>query len=222
MKKILVLGDSHSLVWKYIQKNRLMPGYKFYTKAVHGATSQGVNNPNSKTNSLHLFEQAIQNNQNLDYVMVMLGEVDCGFTIWYYAENYNTPIKEQLQRSVSSYKKFLNEQILKYYKKEQVILLGSILPTIQDQTNRKLLKGARSKVNTLLSERTALTIEYNNMIKEIARQNKMLYTDITSIIYDNNTKSVKKEFLHKKEFNHHLDNAASAPVWINALSSIIK
>ena len=222
MKNILVLGDSHSEVFKYIQNNKLSNRYNFITVSVGGATSQGVNNPNSKTNSLIRFQQALQNTSSFDYVLIMLGEVDCGFTIWYYADNYNVSVEEQLERSLNGYKKFLNDHVHTKFSNDKIILAGSILPTIKDQTDKRLLMGERAKVKTGILERTKLTLEYNNKLKEICNQNNYNYIDITKDTYDFDKKQVKQEYLNEDPYDHHLDNKSSSKLWINELNKIIE
>ena len=57
--KILVLGDSHSEVFRFIDtedKDYFFP----YICTVAGATAQGAVNMNSKTNALRVFNEVIQ------------------------------------------------------------------------------------------------------------------------------------------------------------------
>lgn len=220
-RKVLVIGDSHCLVWNYIKHNNLLPGYTFTVKHVNGATSQGINNPNSKTNALPIFQRVIQNNHNKDYIMISLGEVDCGFALWYNSEKYNIPINEQLNKSLESYVIFLETVVKKFFKNKQIILLGSTLPTIEDQTDKRFLKGARSSITASLVDRTALTFLYNRKLNEIARQYGLNFIDISNQTYDKNSKSVKKEFLHDDEFDHHLDPSKSAILWVDNFKKLI-
>jgi hypothetical protein len=48
---------------------------------VGGATAQGAVNPNSKTDALAIFQKKIKYT-NADNILIMLGEVDCGYLIW--------------------------------------------------------------------------------------------------------------------------------------------
>jgi len=215
--KILVLGDSHADVWRHIDSD-----IKFDVLPVGGATSTGVNKPNSKSNSLIAFRQKIKETKESDYVMIMLGEVDCGFAIWYYAEKYKIPIDKQLAQSLTAYEKFLNEEILKKFHNTQVIIVGSVLPTIKDQTNKMFLKGARSQINASLIDRTKLTIDYNSELKIIARRLGTHYIDITNELLGSNG-VIKDEYLNKDPYNHHLDTDIASKVWFQKLqTSVIK
>ena len=219
MKKVLVIGDSHALVWDYLQKKGTCTNYKFNVKHVNGATSQGVNNPNSKTHALTHFKESISLHNDSDYIMISLGEVDCGFAIWYYADNHNVSIEDQLYRSLDSYQEFLLSQVIPVFK-NNIILMGSILPTIEDQTDKKLLAGARSKVKTGIVERTELTLRYNTKLKKIAEDLKLFYIDITEDIYDPVSKKVLPYYKHKKPYNHHLNNKTSSKAWIRQLNQL--
>ena len=220
MKNILVIGDSHVDVWNYIDKKNFIPNVSFNVNRVPGATSQGVNNPNSKTNALPIFETAILDNQNADYIMISLGEVDCGFAIWYYADQFGIPVEDQLRRSLDAYELFLNNVVLKVFKPSQVILLSSILPTIEDQTDKKLLAGARSKVTSSIVDRTTLTVKYNNKLLKLVNKYKFRYIDITSDILNTTTNTVDLKFKHKNPHNHHLNRKTSSTIYIKRFNQL--
>jgi len=219
MKKILVIGDSHCLIWDYIQKQNIFSECEFNVKHVDGATSQGVNNPNSKTCALTKFKEIISLYSSSDYIMISLGEVDCGFAIWYYADHYNVSIEEQLNRSLKSYEDFLLSEVIPVFG-NRVILMGSVLPTIEDQTDKRLLVGARSKVETGIVERTSLTIRYNLELEKISASLNLFYIDITRNIYDTVSKKILPLYKHKNPYNHHLDNERSSNLWIQKLTQL--
>lgn len=220
MKNILVIGDSHSLIWKYIDHNNLLPNFSFKVIHVDGATSQGVNNPNSKTNALIIFDQVIKKNKNCDYIIISLGEVDCGFAIWYYADKFNVSVNDQLLRSLNAYETFLKNTVLPNFDPKKIILLSSILPTIEDQTNKKFLAGARSEVTTPLIERTKLTIEYNKELCNISQKYNLHYIDITNDILDIESKTVDIKFKNKNPCDHHLNKETASSVYIKHLNQL--
>ena len=84
---ILVLGDSHSNVFNLSKKD-------FLVEFIGGATAQGSVNPNSKTNSLNIFTEKLKtlDLSKISNVIIMLGEVDCGFVIWYRHKKHNISI----------------------------------------------------------------------------------------------------------------------------------
>ena len=154
-----------------------------------------------------------------DYIMISLGEVDCGFAIWYHADNHNVSIPEQLNRSLDSYQDFLLSEVIPVFK-NKIILMGSILPTIEDQTDKRLLAGARSKVKTGIIERTELTLRYNLKLKKIAADFNLFYIDITEDTYDPVSKKILSQYKRENSYDHHLDNKNSSEVWIRQLNQL--
>jgi hypothetical protein len=87
--KFLCCGDSHTKVFEYCnQKTRR---FLFDICIVEGATAQGAVNPNSKTDALKIFTNKIANTKS-DKLLIMLGEVDCGFVIWVRSKRYNISV----------------------------------------------------------------------------------------------------------------------------------
>lgn len=219
-QQVLVLGDSHARVFKYFnQKN----GYqKYIVCEVGGATAQGAVNPNNQTNSLVEFKKQLQEvkKENCSHIAIMLGEVDCGFVIWVRAKRHNISIDEQLNNSVDNLFRFIEEEVLPFFKAEQVILLGSVLPTIKDNTAKKFLKGARSEVENSQQERTELTLRYNQLLLEHAQQKGYHYVDISTETTDPNTNLVAETFLSENTNDHHLSNELSHHLWNQKITGI--
>ena len=150
--KILCCGDSHAGVFNYC--NSRQNNFVFDVRIVGGATAQGAVNPNSKTDALNIFEKKI-NSTRADKILIMLGEVDCGFVIWVRSKRYNISIDEQINNSVNNLFTFVDNIIAtKNYTNKDIIICGSILPTIKDSTDKRFLGGARSEVDVSQLERT--------------------------------------------------------------------
>ena len=157
MKNIIVCGDSHARVFKFM--NTKQKNIHFDVCIVSGATAQGMINPNSKTNALPIFINKIEKSKKADKIIIMLGEVDCGFLIWVRSKKYNISVDKQIENSTENLFKFIEKIINNFsYSKEDIIVAGSVLPTIKDSTNKKYLSGARSKVDVSQKVRTAKTL----------------------------------------------------------------
>ena len=221
MLKILVLGDSHSDIFNYC--NTKQQNIHFEVVIVAGATAQGSVNPNSNTNALSIFKEKLNNvkHNNFNYIIINLGEVDCGFVIWYRKNKYNIDIEDQLKITTDNLFNFINLEILPYFESSKIIINGSVLPTIKDNTNKKYLTGARSEINASQIDRTTLTIKYNKILKNYSLINGYNYIDITNYILNNETKVVNEMFLNKNEFDHHLDNENTYNLWLCELYKII-
>lgn len=221
MLQILVLGDSHSEIFNYC--NSKQKNIFFKVIVVPGATAQGSVNPNSGTNALNIYKEKL-NNININdfkYIIINLGEVDCGFVIWYRKDKYNISIESQLEITTNNLFKFINLEIVNKFEPSKIIINGSVLPTIKDNTNKNYLSGARSNVNASQLDRTILTIKYNDILKNHCLLNGYNYMDITNYILDNETKVVNEKFLNKNIYDHHLDNENTCMLWLNELYKII-
>ncbi len=216
--KILCCGDSHTNVFNYC--NSVQKDFVFEVCFVPGATAQGTVNPNSKTNALKVFTKRIKDTQ-ADKLLIMLGEVDCGYLIWVRAKREKISVDEQINICINNLFTFL-ENVLetnKNYKNEDIILAGAILPTIKDSTDKKYLYGARSEVDVSQKERTNKTIEYNNLLKNKCKTCGYKYIDITSSIIGIND-VVNDHFLTTGPADHHLDNKRTHHLWISQLKNI--
>ena len=222
MIEILVIGDSHSGVFNYC--NHKQKDIHFEVIIVAGATAQGSVNPNSKTNALNIFKEKLNNikDNKYKYIIINLGEVDCGYLIWYRKNKYNISIEEQLNITTNNLFDFIKLEILPFFNSSKIIINGSILPTIKDNTNKRYLGGARNEVNVSQLDRTKLTMKYNYILKKHSINNGYNYMDITNYILDKETKVVNNIFLRKDIYNHHLDDENTYKLWLDKLHKIIK
>ena len=217
-KSILVLGDSHTRVFCYINKKQLMPNVDFKVVTVNGATAQGACNPNSKTNALAKFRKSLVSERKHDNVIIMLGEVDCGFVIWYRKEKYDTSIDEQLDNSVTKLFQFIDNDVITKYRAEQITVIGANLPTLFDHRNvSNKVANLRKDVKTSIRDRTDLTLRYNDILKKECTKRGYKYIDIVKDTIDPITKLVDKRYLHENKNNHHLSEAKTALLWKKAL-----
>jgi len=217
---VLVCGDSHTGVFKY--SNTKQSKYKFNVCEVGGATALGLVNPNSKTNALPIFSRTIKNTK-ADKLIIMLGEVDVGFVIWVRSKRYNISVDEQINKSIYNLFSFIQNEIIKNntYEPCDIIIAGSVLPTIRDNTDKKLLGGARSEVDASQETRTIKTLEYNDKLKRKCNECGYGYIDITNFILDKNENIVKPIYLNKNLHDHHLDNEKTYNLWISQLDIVV-
>ncbi len=216
--KILCCGDSHTDVFNYC--NSRQNRFVFDVCIVGGATAIGAVNPNSKTDALNIYEKKI-NSTRSDKILIMLGEVDCGFVIWVRCKRYNISIDDQINVSVNNLFTFVDNIIAtKNYTNKDIIICGSILPTIKDNTDKKNLGGARSGVDVSQLERTKKTIEYNNLLKINCHKYGYNYIEIVDDILGKDG-IVKDEFLNSNPNDHHLDNEKTYKLWLCKLKNVL-
>jgi len=216
--KILCCGDSHTDVFNYC--NSRQNRFVFDVCTVGGATALGAVNPNSKTDALNIFEKKI-NSTRADKILIMLGEVDCGFVIWVRSKRYNISIDDQINISVNNLFTFVDNIIAtKTYTNKDIIICGSVLPTIKDSTNKKFLLGAMSEVDVSQLERTKKTIDYNNLLKINCHKYGYNYIEIVNDILDKDG-IVNDEFLNSNPNDHHLSNEKTHKLWLSKLNNIL-
>ena len=220
VKKILVLSDSHANQY-FVPMYKVQSDFRFDVCWVTGATAQGAVNPTSKTKALVTFKKKLSkiNPDDYDYVAILLGEVDCGFVIWYRAEKYSISVDEQLNLSVNNLFDFIRDEVLSKFKPNQVIVMGSVLPTIKDDQDWGEVCHLRRSIKATQLERTELTFRYNSILEELSDVHGYNYIDITDEIFDKNTNLVGDEFLHEEKGNHHLSFKKIWKFWLDKLKN---
>ena len=215
------LGDSHVRIFSYIQRKRMLQQFWFDVCVVGGATAQGAINPNSKTDALSLFKKRITKARPFQTLIFQLGEVDCGFVIWYYSQKYQIAIEDQLRRSATNYISFLLS--IKKSGFKNIIALSAPLPTIFDGQDWGEIANARNEIKVSLIKRTELTIRYNHLVCNLCHKNNIMFFDTTIELLDKKNSIIKSKFMNKNKCDHHLDNFEYGKVICNLLcSKVIK
>jgi hypothetical protein len=108
---VLVLGDSHSKVFHYI--NHITESRHFDACSISAISALGLANINSSTHGLAVFRDKLAQAETTQpahtAVLIMLGEVDTGFGIWRRSRKYNTTAEEQIQLVVATLFVFIAE-----------------------------------------------------------------------------------------------------------------
>ena len=221
LRKIHFIGDSHTEVFWNMEFSpwyfwRLTPKIK----VVHGATATGLANPNSKTQALSIFENYLKKEVNKDdYVFFQLGEVDCGFAIWYRAEKHGLSIQKQTQLAIDNYTSLILKASAINGKK--IIICSAVLPTIQENNNFGEVANLRKEVKANIKERTQLTLEFNKKLRRLADKNHLAFMDLDQSLLNEKTGVIHSKFLHKDSTNHHLDPSSIAKIISKELNIII-
>lgn len=216
--KILLLGDSHAHVFKLV--DNASSDFSISNCIVTGSSAQGAVNPHSKTNALAIFRDVLSKNaKSHTHCMTMLGEVDCGFVIWYRKKKYNDSIKSQLERSLNNYFQFLTQEVEKYFPSEHILICCVVPPTIQDNTDKRFLKGARTEVTATQQERAKLTETYNHYLNKICSKRGYKFVNPYAHLIDQKTRLPKKYILNKNPYDHHLDQSKTFEYWLASIKN---
>lgn len=211
-KKVYVFGDSHTEVF-YCLNTKISHENYYDVTWVGGATAVGMRNPNSKTNALKIFRDKIETIENKDSDLIFqLGEVDTGFVIWYRSQKYNEPTSKQLDESIDAYFEFIDYVIEKGF--SNISIVSAPLPTILDDQDWGEIANLRKEINASQRERTLLTIEYNNRLKQGCAERGITFLACDEYLLDSDSGLIKDSFRNQDKNNHHLD--------IEAYSSIVE
>lgn len=234
-KNVLIFGDSHSRRYIELGADKIQNDIKFKVYPVHGATAQGAVNPHSKTKALSKYleileERRIKDNvkkhtdKEYDFFGIMLGEVDCGFVIWYRAKKYNKTVEDQILLAVNNLESFLKNNVEDNFSHNKIIVIGATLPTIKDNADKRFLAGARSEVDASLQERIDCTFKYNKQLELMAKRNNYLYFDVTEETFDKENYCVFNKFLNENRdpgpIDHHFNPLTVAPIFFDKFKEI--
>lgn len=215
MREILVLGDSHTPIFSHPSFKKCFPEFSFNVVSVIGATASGLENPNTKTQAYPILKEALERS-TAEKVIVMLGEVDTGFVIWYRTQKYKESLTAMTDRAISSYSKFLFEVASRF----NLVCLSTPLPTIHDGNDWGDVANARREVTATQLDRTNLTLEFNKKMQAICEQHHISYIMLDDACVGENG-MIKKTFLNRNPNDHHYDSDAYSDLLIERLKSTL-
>jgi hypothetical protein len=208
----LVLGDSHIECI-----GRAVLDWPARIVSVGGATAIGLRNPRSLTNAVNEFRAAALPAIGGGVPVLHLGEVDCGFVIWWRALKHGEPVCRQLADSVAAHLAFADELLERY---SVAVLTAPSPPTILDGANWGKVANERREVTASLTDRTQLTLDYAGMIREGAAQRSVPFIDHLPTTLDPITGVVAAEYRNPNPLDHHIDPDKSAALWADSLNEL--
>jgi len=209
--RIVGLGDSHLEPLETAARIGLLQVDSYTFVIVPGATAVGLRNPNSKTDALKIFKERVLREPKDIGIVLHLGEVDCGFVIWFRAEKYHESVETQMEESLHSYMQFVSELVNMGYK--HICLTGATIPTIRDGIDWGEVANARSGIKVDIQKRTALTLEYNKNLRAFAQSKGLYYFEMTDVVMNPKTGVVHDFYRHVDMTDHHLDPNKVIPIW---------
>ncbi len=216
---VFYLGDSHVRYFKKAARFGLLAPHSVTGVEVGGATAVGMRNPNARTNAIGKFRARVSDQPRESVVVMHLGEVDCGFVIWYRAEKYSEPIDVQMASSLDAYFEFVDELLDLGFGK--IIITGATLPTITDEEQSGDVVIRRSAVSVTQLERTNLTLRYNEQLNTRATERGLPYVDISADVIDPATGVVQSRMRNGNPEDHHMDGRLAAAHWARRLQGPI-
>lgn len=215
-KKLLVLGDSHTLVFKSGQFPMNFPYYDWDVLSVIGATISGIENPNSKTNAMNIFFDRLAK-RDFDKIIIQLGEVDIGFVMWFKSQRDKMPIETYFAITLNQYQKFI--KIIFDYCKE-ILIVSVPLPTIKDGETLGKVSNQRSNIVASQLERTEKTLLFNRKMKEFCIEQKIGFLDLDLLSLGEDG-LVDEFLLNKNKADHHYCKFSYSKLLVNQLEKFL-
>lgn len=178
----------------------------------------GLANPHSKTQAMSVFREYLSRVNPKNFFLFMLGEVDCGFVIWYRAQKYKMSIEEQFTISLNNYLKLIQEA--RSVVGDNIVVCSVPLPTIRDGQRKGDVANKRLGIQASLKERTGLTLKYSEQLKEYCRGNGLMYLDFHSETLNPMTGIVDEKFINENPEDHHLSSPALGPILYEKLIAL--
>lgn len=218
-ENLLVLGDSHLEALHFAADLGILNVGSHHFSIVPGATAVGLRNPNSLTDAINIFKSSLLTQPIDSHVIIHLGEVDCGFVIWWRAQKYGESVEKQYRESIDAYRYFLNQVLESGFTK--ICVAGASLPTIHDGVELGDVTNKRAEISVGIKARTELTLRYNYGLNELANKLGISYFDITDAVLDQSSKVVHDFFRNPDPCDHHLDKLKTVGIWASKCNAFI-
>ena len=208
------IGDSHLRVFESIQYATYFRHTVFKICMVVGATAMGIPNPMSKTKARRVFDNYLNKTPKRDSLLFLLGEVDCGFLIWFKNQETGEEIEELFKKSMTNYKLFLGET--KRMRFEDILVCSVPLPTVISYSNYDK-DNLRHKIKASFKDRTKITRRFNHSLMDVCKDLDMKFVDIERLSIDTKTNLVQKRFINPDKLDHHMNKDEFARIVVKAL-----
>jgi len=215
-ENLLVLGDSHTQVFKSGRFPHNFPQFNWDVLTVIGATISGIDNPNSKTNAMQIYNERLEK-RDFSKVILQLGEVDIGFVMWFKSQRDAIPISEYFDLTLTKYQEFI-EKVRSYC--ENVMVVSVPLPTIRDGETLGKVANQRSNIHATQEERTKLTLKFNSLLKAYCESTCILYLDLDYVSLGDDG-LVSDRLRNKDKADHHYCKFAYSEVLVENLKKVI-
>ena len=217
-KKLLVFGDSHARVFGFMKTK--INDIDITSFDISESTAIGCLNKKSVSGFFKKFNDFVSKSNDLntyDNILIMLGEIDCGFLIKVMSEKRKTSIEEQLKISTDNLFEFIEKHVCRHFPPEKIIICGSILSVIKDGVVWD--DNIRKRNKSTQKEKTDLTIKFNNILKDFSENKNMNYIDITDDTIGENG-LINDKWLDVDEYEHHLPSNKIWRLWYNKINNL--
>lgn len=217
-KTLHIIGDSH--VEPLTEIKYSLNKVEVSLCCVQGATASGLKNPHSQTMAGPIFSEYINTKiEKNDWVLIHLGEVDCGFLIWVKMDREGIEMEEQINYTLENYFQLL-KQIQQ--KTKNIVVLSIVPQTIKDGVKIGNVANLRGQIKATQLERTKLGQQMNLRLKEFCKFNKMYFLSLDEELIDSTTGIIRDKYLNNNPENHHLNEDKHLQLLSKLLKNIMK
>jgi hypothetical protein len=203
-KIIMFIGDSHTNIFTNKNIKNALRGKTSTVLSVNGATARGIQNPDSKTNARKLFIRLLTLANRKSPIIIGLGEVDCGFLVWYKSKRNKTSAQSELIKSIENYKRFLLRIKIKMGF-NNLIVYNVVLPSVKKYDPIIYKWSPRKNIHIGIKKRTGITQHFNKEIKKFCNMNNIKFIDLDKYLLNKKTGIINEKFVNKKTNDHHLN-----------------
>lgn len=208
------LGDSHLSVFDYIQTHRPLEGLNLAACQIRSASAAGLGREDSLVRSRLFARSYLARIPARAPLLLCFGEVDCNSRIPFRMHKYGTTTELEIAASLENYARFIDR--LRERRPGEVIVYTVHPPC---QRRNKPEKDRRLWLD--LAQRTAVTRRFNRQLIEICSSRDLAVLDLEDQLLDPKTGLIAARFLRRSKTNHHLEEAALAPLLRAALSKLL-
>ncbi len=200
------LGDSHASVFNQLNRIGGCGCYYFRSTLTSDAAAYGLGNAESKTTAAQRFRDRLAKAPADRPVLLLLGEVDCGYLIWQRAARAGMTLQGALDDSLRRYIGFLDTVRVTH---ANLLVVTPPLPAVADGETSPRLERMRPGITASQRERTELTQAFNAGLRDWARRSGCRLLDLEQDMLDPHTGLLRQQFRQTK-VSHHLDREAFA------------
>lgn len=215
-KAVMFQGDSHVQYMDYAVKNNLLPDKFIYqVQSLPGATFMTHGNPNTDVNAAEQFKKQLQISRP-NILVTHIGEIDCGFLVWYNRTLYNSTIEDQVIDSIENYVEYLKFAKTKV---EHIIVTAPTMQVITDEEKDAQLRLQRGGVTASQHERSRITVIYSNILMEKCREHGFTFLNFNPSLMAGGI--LNRRFRSTTPNDFHLETSVVGPLWGKKLSVIL-
>jgi hypothetical protein len=212
----MVVGDSHTSLFQWIQKRNLCPDFSFNVLLVKGATAYGATSLLSRSQFIAKASEFITCRQREERVVfIMLGEIDCNIAARIHAEQKQVTLGKHLEHAAEKVVDFASRIVRPVMSDSRVVLLHPTLPCVKDEHLSRGIKSRRFGCEPLRC-RTSNTHVFCYHLSRIAADNNLVTESINDLIVDKDTGLLRKEYM-RADGGHHLRNRQSYGLWLSRI-----